>query len=84
MQPHQYENSCWSDKSSATVKREQMYLTLKIYDKFVKDGMGFCVEMLIVSVSNKACHPGGHGRDFYPGAHSLRQVCAIHLKIGLL
>ena len=41
MQPHQYTNSCWSDQSAAIVGSEQMYLTQKIYDEFVKHGWVF-------------------------------------------
>ena len=33
---------------------------------------------------NRACHPGGHYYDFYPGALPLSQINAIHLKIGHL
>ena len=31
---------------------------------------------------DRACHPGGHYCDYYPGALSLSEVTATHLKIG--
>ena len=31
---------------------------------------------------NKEGHPGGHYWNYYPGALSLSQVTANHLKIG--
>ena len=31
---------------------------------------------------SKACHPGGHYWDYYPGTLSLSQVTAPHLKAG--
>ena len=33
-------------------------------------------------LSNRACHPGGHYWEHYPGALSLSQVNVTHLKIG--
>ena len=84
MQPLQYENSCWSDRSAAIVEREQMDLTQKTNEEFVKHGMGFRQEWLTVLMSNKACHPGGHYRDFYLGTQTLSQVTSFHFKIGWL
>ena len=31
--------------------------------------------------SNRACHPGGHYKDYYPEALSLSQVTATHFQI---
>ena len=36
----------------------------------------------IPNLINKACHPGGHNWDYYPGVLSLSQVIATHMKIG--
>ena len=39
------------------------------------------VNQCVVHIENKFCHPGGHYWDYYPGALSVSQVTAIHLKI---
>ena len=35
----------------------------------------------VILGENRACHPGGHYWNYNPGAQSLSQVTAAHLKI---
>ena len=38
-------------------------------------------DMVYLLYNNRACHPGGHCWDYYPGALSLSQVMAMHFEI---